>query len=199
MAIKGLSKPIMGKYVNTNGVITYTERKTVGHAIEYSVDISTSDDNPLYADNLVVEHDFGTFSGGTLKLKTSELSAEISAWLLGLTTVTVTVGSGQSAVQVTEYQYNDSTTPLVIGVGLIEEHQINDVNKYRSVFICKCKARIPAGAATTRGEKIDWQVPEIEFDVERSEAENHPWKQEAWHDSETAALAYLETKITASV
>lgn len=198
MAIKGLSKPVFGKYTNTSGTVTYSEGKTIGHAISYSAEVEVGDDNPLYGDNMIVEHDNGTFQTGTLTLETSEFTASESAWLLGITSTSYTVGEGTGAVTVTEYPFGDNTSPITVGFGIIELHQINDSDTYKTVILPKCVPHIPADAATTKGESIDWQTKEIEFGIERSDESNHPWKVEAWHASEAAALAYLEDKLGVS-
>lgn len=194
MAVKGLSIPVFGKYTNTNGTVTYSNGMTIGHAIEYSIDVEASDDNPLYGDNKIIEHDKGTFSTGTLTLNTSELTGEASKWLLGLTETSVTVG--QSTV--TEYVFDDDLAPTVCGFGIIELHQINDVDQYKTVLLPKVKPNIPASAATTKGETIEWQTQEITFTIERSDEEKHPWKKEAWFTSEADALAYLNAQLGAS-
>lgn len=195
MAKKGLSIPFFGEYANNSGTVTYANGRTIGHAIEYSIDAEVSDDNPLYGDNMIVEHDFGRFQSGTLTLKTSELTGAISKWLLGLTENTESVGSGQSATSVTEYIFDDNITPRQCGFGIIELHQIDDVDKYKTIILCKVTPKIPSESCTTKGETIDWQTPELTFTVERSDAASHPWKIEAWHDSEAAALAYLQAKL----
>lgn len=191
MAVKGLSIPVFGKYTNTNSTVTYTDGMTIGHAIEYSIDVESSDDNPLYGDNKIIEHDKGTFSTGTLTLNTSELTAEASKWLLGLTENSVTVGQNT----VTEYVFDDDLAPTVCGFGIIELHQIDDVDHYKTVLLTKVKPNIPANAATTKGETIDWQTQEITFTIERSDEEKHPWKKEAWFTSEADALAYLNAQL----
>lgn len=191
MAKKGLSVPFFGKYNNENGTVTYTEGRTIGHAIEYSFEPDEPEDNPLYGDNKVIEHDDGSVSGGTLTLNTSELDGETSKWLLGLSESTITVGQ----TQVTEYVYDDDAKPIITGFGIIELHQINDVNKWRTVILTKCVPNIPADAATTKGESIEWQTEEITLRAEKDDSAKHRLKITAWHDSEEAAVAYLQTKL----
>lgn len=191
MAIKGLALPRVGKYTNTNGTVTYSEGKVLGHAIEYSVEVETTDDNPLYGDNMIVEHDNGSFGSGTLTLTTSELTGENAMWLLGLTSATE--GTGDNAITV--YSYDDNSKPITVGFGIVETHQINDVDQFKAVILPKCVPRFPSDSATTKGETIEWQTPEIEFGIERSDEAGHPWKKEAWFSTETAAEEWLETKL----
>ena len=187
MAKKGLSKPFLGEYDDTNGNLTYTNGRVLGHAIEYGVEIEESDDNPLYGDNVVIEHDNGAFSGGTLTLNTSELTQADSKWLLGVTEQSVSVGSKT----VKELVFNDDLRPKVLGFGIIEQHQINDIDMYRTVVLCKVVPNIPPEAATTRGESIEWQTEEITFRIERAGDAKHSWKRTAEHESEADAAAYL--------
>ena len=191
MAKKGLSIPFFGKYNSEGTTVTYTEGKTIGHAIEYSTEIEIGGDNPLYGDNVIIEHDNGSFSGGTLTLNTSELTGPVSKWLLGLSQDTVTVGQ----TEVTENIFDDDSKPITVGFGIIEEHQIDDVNQYRTVILPKCVPQIPANACTTRGESIDWQTTEITFQIERADDAKHRWQIEAWHASAEAAQAYLQQKL----
>ena len=82
MAIKGLCKPVFGNYQNSGNVVTYTNGFVAGAAVEYGAEIETSDDNPLYGDNKIIEHDCGRFSTGTLTLNTSDLDQATSKALL---------------------------------------------------------------------------------------------------------------------
>ena len=50
MAIKGLSIPVCGKYLNTGGTVTYSDAFVADHAVEHGVSWTTGDDNPFYAE-----------------------------------------------------------------------------------------------------------------------------------------------------
>ena len=56
---------------------------------------------------------------------------------------------------------------------------------------------IPSEAATTKGESIEWQTREIEGTINRSDEDTanyrHPWKREAWFDTQSQAMEYLKT------
>lgn len=193
MAIKGLTTPVFGEYNYDGNAVTYTNGFVAGAAIEYGVEIETSDNNPLYGDDKIIENDYGTFNTGTLTLNTSDLDQYTSKRLLGLKEATVMVGE----TQVTELVSDDDASAKPKGFGIIETHQINDVDKYRAVILCKVAMSIPAEAATTKGESIDWQTKEIEGTINRSDQDSgnykHPWKREAWFDSHDDALEYLKT------
>ena len=155
--------------------------------------METSDNNPLHGDNRIIENDYGTFNTGTLTLNTSDLDEDTSKRLLGLKEVKINVGEKE----VTELVTDDDMKQTPKGFGIIETHQINDVDRYRAVILCKTTMAIPAEAATTKGESIEWQTKEIEGTITRSDenTENykHPWKREAWFDTEKEAMEYLKT------
>mgnify|MGYP005768391135 CR=1 FL=1 len=197
MAIKGLATPVFGEYNYNGSAVTYTNGFIAGSAIEYGVEVETSDNNPLYGDDHIIENDYGTFNSGTLTLNTSDLDQYTSKRLLGLKEVEVQVGE----VQVTELVTDDDAKQTPKGFGIIETHQINDVDKYRAVILCKVAMSIPAEAATTKGESIEWQTKEIEGTVNRSDENTtnykHPWKREAWFDTHAEAMEYLKTMLNA--
>lgn len=200
MAIKGLSIPVFGKYVNTDGVVTYTDGMINPHAVSYSITMESGDNNPLYADNREVESDVGRFSGGTISLETDDLTAETSKYLLGLKEITRTYGTDKTVKTIV---YDDEQQAPALGFGLIEEHQINNINQYKAILLKKVIFGIPEDAATTRGESIEWQTKTIEGAISRSDetGENgvYPWKEEAWFSSESGALEFLKSMLGVGV
>ena len=193
MAIKGLTNPVFGDYSYDGNTVKYANGFVAGSAISYEAEIETSDDNPLYGDDKIIEHDYGTFSTGTLTLGTSDMDQNTSKRLLNIKEVQRTVGE----TQVTELVYDDEAKATPKGFGIIETHQINDIDKYRAIILAKVNPRIPAESAETKGESIEWQTKEIECSIERSDEETadykHPWKYEAWFDTHAEALEYLKT------
>lgn len=193
MAIKGLKVPVFGDYNFDGNKVFYTNGFVAGKAVEYGVETETSDDNPLYGDDEIAEHDYGIFAGGTLTLNTTDLDQYSAKRVLNLKEVKRTVGEEE----VTELVYDDDASPKSKGFGIIETHQINDVDQYRALILARVTPRNPAEAATTKGESIEWKTKELECAIERTEEMSanykHPWKYEAWFDTYEKALQYLKT------
>lgn len=195
MAVKGLSIPVFGRYNYnpTTGKVTYSGGMINPHAIEYTLTPESTDNNPLYGDNQIIENDTPRFNGATLSLGIDDLVQEVAEFILGVKIVQMSYGPDKT-VKVTVY--DDEQTPPFLGQGIIEEHQIDDVNRYKAVIMNKVQFNNPEATATTRGESIEWQTKTIEGNVSRSDetSENgvHPWKTGAWFDSEAEALAYLK-------
>lgn len=192
MAIKGLSKPVCANYSAEGNKVTYTGAFAADKAVEYSFEAEVEDDNELYADNQVAETATGRFTSGKLTLKTADLSPDLSKKILGLKTVTRQIGEDT----VSEIVYDDDQKTPYMGFGIIEEHQIDNETKYLPVIFPKIHFSIPKDAATTRGDKVDWQTKEITANVLRSdevdENYNHPWKitPQEMYATEAEALKY---------
>lgn len=196
MAIKGLSIPVFGKYNNANGTVTYTDGMINPHAISYSITVEGAESNPLYGDNRVVEDDTQKFSSGTLTLETDDLTHAVSAFLLGAKEIERTYGD---AKKVKSLVYDDNQESPVLGFGIIEEHQNDNVTKYKAVMLKKVTFNIPEDAATTRKDRIEWQTRSITGNISRSDEESdlvmHPWKEDAWFDTESEALVFLKSML----
>lgn len=192
MAIKGLSKPVCANYTAVGNAVTYSDAYAADKAVEYSFETDVAEDKDLYADNQVAETAAGRFVSGKLTLKTADLTPELSKKILGLKTVTRQVGEET----VTEVVYDDDQVAPYLGFGIIEEHQIDNKTGYLPVVFPKIRFSIPADAATTRGDEVDWQTKEISGTVVRSDQVddnyNHPWKitPQKMYDTEAEALKY---------
>lgn len=195
MAIKGLSIPVFGKYqYNPDSKrVSYVGGMINPHAIEYTLTPESADGSALYGDNRIIENDNPTFNTGTLSLGVDDLTQETSKYLLGIKTYQQTYGSGKT-VEVAVY--DDDQKAVALGVGLIELHQLDDVDHYRAVIMKRVIFNLPENTATTKGESVEWQTKTIEGTVSRSEAitenEKYPWMTDAWFESEANALEWLE-------
>lgn len=195
MAVKGLSIPVFGhyNYNSATGKVSYSGGMINPHAIEYTLTPESTDNNPLYGDNQIIENDVPRFNGATLSLGIDDMVQETAEFVLGVKVIDMQYGADKT-VKVTVY--DDDQTPPFLGVGIIEEHQLNDGNRYKAVIMCKAQFNNPEATATTRGESIEWQTKTIEGNVTRSDATGedgvHPWKTGAWFESEAEAIEYLK-------
>ena len=195
MAIKGLSIPVFGKYNHNpdTGAVTYTNGMINPHAIEYTFTPEAADGTPLYGDNMIIENDRQRFNSGTLSLGVDDLIQEVSKYILGIKTTEQTYADGKT---VTMTVYDDEQNAPTLGVGIIELHQIDDVDQYRAVIMKKVIFNLPEDTATTRGESISWQTKTIEGTVSRSDEntteQKHPWMNDAWFDSEADAVEWIK-------
>lgn len=191
MATIGVSKPYYGKYVNTDGVVTYENGGIFAKAIEFSASIESGDDNNLYADNGIAETD-RSFGGGSISVTTDEISQTAAAAILGITPNTITVGED---TDVSELVFDDDMDIPDLGFGIIIKKKKSGTEQYRAVFFHKVKFNIPEDAATTQGETIEWQTPTIEGTIMRDDSAKHGWKSEVTVNTEAEAEAYIKQKL----
>lgn len=194
MAIKGLSIPVCGTYQADGNTVTYSDPFIADDAVEYSIALESTEDNPLYASNKIKENDQGKFKSGTLTLGTSDLPQELSQKMIGIKIIKIKMGEKE----ISEGVYDEKQKSPELGFGIIELHQIDNVDCYRAVFLTRVMFKIPEEAATTKGETVNWQTRSITASILRSDHvdENyvHPWMMDAWFETEEEALAYLKCK-----
>lgn len=195
MATIGLSKPYYAIYSALSGTVTYSTGGIMGKAIEANIEIETSEDNNLHADNAIAETD-KTFTGGTLTLSTDELSQEVTKAMLGVTETPITEITGVTDEDVNELIWNDDQRTPYLGIGMIIKKMVAGVIKWRAVILTKVMFNIPADAATTQGESIEWQTPELTGTIMRDDSAKHTWKMEATFTTEAQAEAYIKDRLS---
>lgn len=194
MATIGLSKPYFAVYSAAGSTVSYANGAVMGKATEANIEIDTTEDNNLYADNAIAETD-RTFAGGTLTLSTDDLSQEVSKAILGLAEQAITGIEGVTDTSVKELLYDDQQQTPYLGVGFIIKKKVGGVYKWRGVILTKIMFSTPADAATTQGETIEWQTPELSATIMRDDSPNHMWKREATFTTEAQAEAYIKDRL----
>lgn len=191
MATIGLSKPYYAKYSASGNTVSYSEGGLMGKAIEVNIEIEVSEDNNLYADNGVAETD-RTFSNGTLTITTDDLEAAASKAMLGLKEEAVSEVSGITDSDVKKLVFDDDQVVPYLGFGVVIKKVKNGVTKWRAVILKKTMFAVPSDAATTQGESIEWQTPELSATIMRDDTEKHCWKEEATFTTEAQAETYIK-------
>lgn len=194
MATIGLSKPYYAIYAEAGGVVSYSDGAVMGKATKANISIETTEDNNLYGDNGLAETD-RRFANGTLTLSTTDLSQEVSKAILGLTEQAITGIDGVTDTSVKELVYDDAQVTPYLGVGFIIKKKVNGAYKWRGVVLPKVMFSVPEDAATTQGESIEWQTPELTGTIMRDDSATHVWKKEATFTTEAQAEAYIKARL----
>ena len=194
MATIGLSKPYYAIYAEAGGVVSYSDGAVMGKATEANISIETTEDNNLYGDNGLAETD-RRFTNGSLTLSTTDLSQEVSKAILGLTEQAITGVDGVTDTSVKELVYDDTQVTPYLGVGFIIKKKVNGAYKWRGVVLPKVMFSVPEDAATTQGESIEWQTPELTGTIMRDDSATHVWKKEATFTTEAQAEAYIKARL----
>ena len=136
------------------------------------------------------------FAGGTLTLSTTDLSPEVSAAILGITPAAVSEITGVTDEDVKELVFDDNQVTPYLGVGFIVKHIVNGVTKWRGIVLTKVIFSVPPDSATTQGETIEWQVPELTGTIMRDDSAAHAWKREAMFTTEAQAETYIKDRLS---
>lgn len=202
MAIKGLSKMVVASgytYDEGKKEVTYDAVSVQEKMTKYEATPNFTEGDGLYGDNGLAESAPKDFTDGDLTISTTELTQETSKMIYKINETMETIGD--STVKIVSY--DKDTEGNVIGLGLIEEHQYNDVTYYKPIILPKIKFDVKEDSAETRGSSISWQTPELTGKIMLSDlykaptdsdnGYNCPWKLEMeWVSTETLALANIE-------
>lgn len=192
MATIGLSRPYFAIYSNAGSVVTYSSGATIGKYTEMSVELEDGDDNVLYADNAPAESD-PTFSGGTVTISTDDLRPEAAISILGMQQETLQA-TGITTEGAGWLVSNDNQNIPYIGLGGIVMKKVDGAIRYVGFVLDKVQFRSPNRAAVTKGETIEWQVPELTAQIFRSDKPTHDWYRETTllNTEEEAAIAVMQ-------
>lgn len=173
MANIGLSKPYIATYVNTSGTVTYSARTVLGKYTNLDISLDDGDDNALYADNGIAESD-NQFAGGTVTVTTDDLRPEAFKTALGLveSAIATTLSDSENAKWMI---FDDQQNAPYFALGGIIKKKVDGAYAYQAFVLEKVKFKNPSLSLATQGDSIEWQTPEIEAKIERSDASNHPW------------------------
>lgn len=156
MAFIGMRHPVVATLTaHTAGAEpTYGTGKVMGHAIAGNLSI-TRNNNPLYADDTIVEDD-NSITAMSLEMGLDDLTEEVRTYMLGL--VKKTTGTGTAAVDT--YYDTDAAAPYV-GFGYIRVRRLAGVTKYEALWYYKAMFSEEAENSATKNEAIEWQTPTI--------------------------------------
>ena len=196
MANIGLSKPYIATYVNTSGTITYSARTVLGKYTEIDISLDSADENVLYADNGPAETD-SQFSGGTVTVTTDDLRPDAFKTALGLVEAAIAATMATTNPTPKWLVFDDDQAAPYFALGGIVKKKVDGAYKYQAFILEKVKFKNPDLSLTTQGETVEWQTPELEATILRSDAAKHPWYRiSTLLDSEEDAVAAIEAYLT---
>lgn len=197
--IIGFSAPYVGLYNNAGGGATkYIKGQRLARGVSVSLDVSASDDNDFYADNVVAESEGGKFSDGTLKYSVDGLFDAAERFIYGLPEPEKVSYGESKSVNVTKY--GDNANPPYVGAGHIIHYQSDGVVTYQPMILPKVKFLMHGTEAKTREGQKDWQTQDLEATICRDDTPEHNWKWLAEEQTtEEDAIAILEALLGVGV
>lgn len=159
---------------------TTTAGKELAKAVQADINITVNEAN-FYADDSISERD-RSFQSGELSLQIDDFNDVHQVELLGHTKVGETdeIASGV-----------DDTPPFV-GVGFYAVKKVNNVRKYRAIWLPKVQFSEPSDTNQTKGQTIAFSAHEITGTIFVDDTGN--WKYEQTFDTVAEAVTYLNSK-----
>lgn len=192
MAAIGMRHIVAAK-VNTEvegSALTYSAGKDVGAAISCNVTFDR-DDNPLYADDVITENDYGV-RNASFEIEIDHLSDEVTAYLLNDTTDTTGTP--------TEYDVTDKAAPYV-GFGFMRVLKKGSDTTYQALWFHKAQFGLNSMNSQTKGENIEWQTATLSgriFGVHNDSSGDAKYYRRASFSTAASAAAWLDTKASIS-
>lgn len=159
-----------------------------------SLSLNSGSENILYADNAPAESD-NQFSGGSLTIGTDNLSAEAMLSIFGTKEEAIDADGVNTSDAKWLVHDDDQIIPYVGFAGIIMK-KVGGLTKYVAVVYNKVQFQNLNDSATTKGETIEWQTPELTATLMRSDNVKHEWKRittdlDTEAEAEAAILAFF--------
>lgn len=170
-----------------DGAPSYDGAKSFGKAVSCKVSV-TNNDATLYAEDALAESD-KSFNSASVTLGIADDDDTIFAPILGHT-----VNEGPDSKG--EMVRNANDIAPYIGLGRVITKMVNGALKYKGEFLYKVKFSEPSQEDQTKGEKVDFNTPEIEGSA--AQLANGNWSAAQTFDTKDAAVAWVKDKLKAS-
>lgn len=180
----------IAKYVNTNGVITYTDRQTAGDAMTANMELRYAEGR-LYAESTLAEY-MRKATGGSISLGVKYIPNAAQKIMFGSREKQRTVGQ----TQITGLVLGGKTTSAYVGVGLYAPDMIDGVEKFTAVKIAKALFGPPSMTLQTAGENIVFNTPTTTGEFLADDSTDQDMIEVAICDTEEAAIAWVTAALT---
>ena len=183
------------KYVNTNGVITYTNAQKVGDAMTANLELRFAEGR-LYAESSLAEY-MRKATGGTISLGVKYILAAAQQLMFGSTSKSrsisyIPVGSSAtSTASVSGLVIGKKTQGAYVGVAFYAPDMIDGVEKYTCVFCRKALFGPPSMALQTAGESIQFNTPTTSGEFLADDSAAGDMFEVAVADDENEAIAWV--------
>lgn len=179
------------KYVNTDGVISFTDRQRVGDSMTANIELRFAEGR-LYAESVLAEF-IRKCTGGTISLGVKYILQGAQKLMFGLTEKTRSITpQGGTATSVKSLVTKRSTMGNYVGISFYTPALYEGVEKYDCIFVGKCMFGEPSETNQTAGENIQFQTPVTNGEFLADDSEDGQIKEVCTVDSEALARAWCD-------
>lgn len=185
------------KYVNTNGVISFTDKQKVGDAMTANIELRFAEGR-LYAESTLAEF-VRKCTGGTISLGVKYILQAAQKLMFGLSEKSRSVTpTGGTATSVTSLVTKRNTVGQYVGVSFYTPALYEGVERYDCIFVGKCMFGEPSEALQTAGENIQFQTPVTNGEFLADDSEEGQIKEAVTVDTEALARAWCDAVLSAT-
>lgn len=183
------------KYVNTNGVITYTNAQKVGDAMTANLEMRFAEGR-LYAESSLAEY-MRKATGGTISLGVKYILQAAQKLMFGSKEKTRSVSyvptgsSTTTTASVIGLVQGAKTTSAYVGVAFYAPDMIDGVEKFTCVFAHKARFGPPSMTLQTAGENIVFSTPTTSGEFLADDSATQDMIEVAVCDDENEAIAWV--------
>ena len=183
----------IGKYINTEGTITYDTPISMGDAISVELNL-TAAEGRLYAESRLAEYK-KLITGGTASVGVKYITDAAQKLLFGMSENTRNVGTNASQKSL---KATAKDIAKYVGMGFYAPDAIDGTDKYTAVFVYKVLFGAPSYVYATKGDSITFQTPTTTGEFLADDSEDKNIMEIATLESETDAIAWINKCFSAS-
>lgn len=183
----------IGKYINTEGTITYDTPISMGDAMSVELNL-TAAEGRLYAESRLAEYK-KLITGGTASVGVKYITDAAQKLLFGMSENTRNVGTNASQKSL---KATAKDIAKYVGMGFYAPDAIDGTDKYTAVFVYKVLFGAPSYVYATKGDSITFQTPTTTGEFLADDSEDKNIMETATLESETDAIAWINKCFSAS-
>ena len=183
----------IGKYINTEGTITYETPISMGDAMSVELNL-TAAEGRLYAESRLAEYK-KLITGGTASVGVKYITDAAQKLLFGMSENTRNVGTNTSQKSL---KATAKDIAKYVGMGFYAPDAIDGTDKYTAVFVYKVLFGAPGYVYATKGDSITFQTPTTTCEFLADDSEDKSIMETATLASESDAVAWINKCFGAS-
>ena len=183
----------IGKYINTEGTITYETPISMGDAMSVELNL-TAAEGRLYAESRLAEYK-KLITGGTASVGVKYITDAAQKLLFGMSENTRNVGTNTSQKSL---KATAKDIAKYVGMGFYAPDAIDGTDKYTAVFVYKVLFGAPSYVYATKGDSITFQTPTTTGEFLADDSEDKSIMEIATLASESDAVAWINKCFGAS-
>lgn len=183
----------IGKYINTEGTITYETPISMGDAMSVELNL-TAAEGRLYAESRLAEYK-KLITGGTASVGVKYITDAAQKLLFGMSENTRNVGTNTSQKSL---KATAKDIAKYVGMGFYAPDAIDGTDKYTAVFVYKVLFGAPGYVYATKGDGITFQTPTTTGEFLADDSEDKNIMEIAILASESDAVAWINKCFGAS-